>query len=293
MSNKFYVYEHWRPDKNVCFYVGMGCGRRAKALYARSRNRHHNRITDKLKLLDLSVDVRIVSYGLSREEAFTREVERIAYWKAIGVKLCNLTSGGEGSKEVSMETRELQRQRKLGKVTSEETKAKISKSTKAALLSPEINAKLRAAQKISQNTPERRAKRSAFSKSLVRTPEHCARISAAHKGKKLSPEHAAKARSASLGRKQTPEEIERRRASNKGKKRSPEFCQRMRDLQASRTPEQRAAHAERTRQMNLNRSPEEKEANRLRLIARNKARTGKKCGPYKKKSSVVISETVH
>ena len=21
----FYVYEHWRPDKSVCFYVGKGC----------------------------------------------------------------------------------------------------------------------------------------------------------------------------------------------------------------------------------------------------------------------------
>jgi hypothetical protein len=28
-AKKFYVYEHWRPDKDVCFYVGKGHGRRA------------------------------------------------------------------------------------------------------------------------------------------------------------------------------------------------------------------------------------------------------------------------
>jgi hypothetical protein len=22
--NSFYVYEHWRPDKDICFYVGEG-----------------------------------------------------------------------------------------------------------------------------------------------------------------------------------------------------------------------------------------------------------------------------
>lgn len=108
------------------------------------------------------------------------------------------------------------------------------------------------------------------------TPEHNAKIAAAHRGKKLSPEHAEKSRLASLGRKQTPEEIEARRLANTGKKRSPEFCERMRQLQANRTPEQKAAQAERLRQMNLNKTPEQKEAERLALIARNKARAGEK-----------------
>jgi hypothetical protein len=292
-EKKFYVYEHWRPDKNVCFYVGMGCGRRAQQLYDTGRNRHHIRIRNKLERLGMRIDIRIINSGLTRQEAFTREIERIAYWKAIGIKLCNLNAGGEGSHDISMETRELMRQRKLGKKASEETKAKMSVSVKAALLSPEINKKLRAALKEACNTPEGKARASKHFKELVRTPEHCAKISSAMTGKKLSPEHAEKARLASLGRKQSHEEIERRRAANTGKKRSPAFCQQMKELQAKRTPEQRAAHSERTRQMNLNRSPEEKEANRLRLIARNKSRTGKKCGPYKKKSPMVISETVH
>jgi hypothetical protein len=293
MSEKHYVYEHWRPDKNVCFYVGMGNGRRAKALYPGSRNRHHDRITAKLKRLDLSVEVRFVSIGLTREEAFTREIERIAYWKAIGVKLCNLTGGGEGSHDISMETRELMRQRKLGKKHTEEHKAKIAKASQRTALDPEYRKRLSIAISAACNTPEARERLTRASRAQIRTAEHNAKIGKSHKGKKLSPEHAAKARAASIGRKQPPEEIERRRAANTGKKRSHEFCQQMRELQANLTPEQRSAQSERTRQMNFNRSPEQKEANRLRLIARNKSRTGKKCGPYKKKSPIVISETVH
>jgi hypothetical protein len=108
------------------------------------------------------------------------------------------------------------------------------------------------------------------------TPEHNAKISAAHRGRKLSPEHAEKSRKASLGRKQRPEEIEKRRLANTGKKRTPEFCEQMRQLQASLTPEQKAARAEKTRQANLNRDPAEKERMRQDLIARNKARKGEK-----------------
>jgi len=104
--------------------------------------------------------------------------------------------------------------------------------------------------------------------------EQRAKIAAAQTGRKLSPERREQCRLASLGRKQTPEEIERRRAANAGRKRTPEFCDQMRQLQARRTPEQRAAHAERMRKFNSD--AVRKENNRQRLIARNKARKGTK-----------------
>jgi hypothetical protein len=113
-------------------------------------------------------------------------------------------------------------------------------------------------------------------KAKKNTPEHNAKIAAAHRGKKLSPEHREKCRLASLGRKQTPQEIEARRLANTGKKRSPEFCELMRQLQANRTPEQKAAQSEHIRQRNLNKTPEQKEKERLALVARNKARAGEK-----------------
>ena len=47
MNGKFYVYEHWRPDRGECFYVGKGHGRRAYDM-RRGRNRWHKFMQEKL-----------------------------------------------------------------------------------------------------------------------------------------------------------------------------------------------------------------------------------------------------
>jgi hypothetical protein len=87
----FFVYEHWRPDTNTCFYVGKGKGDRAWSM--RNRNRHHRAIREKLERAGLSIEVRIVFSDLTEDEAFALEVERIAMY---GEGLCNITTGGEG-----------------------------------------------------------------------------------------------------------------------------------------------------------------------------------------------------
>lgn len=222
MWGKFYVYEHVRPDRDEVFYVGKGNGRRANEM--NGRNRHHKAIQAKLSRLGMAVEVRMVAMGMDEEYAFALEIERIAFWRADGADLTNISGGGEGSSNPSEKTRALMRSRKLGGKLTEEHKANISKASKIALARPEVKAKLSASLKVALNTPEAKERASKHFKALVRTEEHCARIAAAHKGKKLSPEHAEKARQASLGRKQTQEEIERRRIANTGKKRSPEFC---------------------------------------------------------------------
>lgn len=56
-DRRFYVYEHWRIDRDECFYVGMGQGRRANAMY--NRNRHHKFIQDKLARAGLGVEIRL------------------------------------------------------------------------------------------------------------------------------------------------------------------------------------------------------------------------------------------
>lgn len=95
MKNKFYVYEHWRPDKDVCFYVGKGAGPRANMM-AR-RNPHHKAVQKKLHKLGFAVEVRIVSSSMSEDDAFTLEIERIIFWRTAGIKLTNKSDGGEGS----------------------------------------------------------------------------------------------------------------------------------------------------------------------------------------------------
>lgn len=92
---KFYVYEHWRLDRDECFYVGKGKDKRAYKM--RDRNLHHRAIMAKLSRDGSGMDVRMVATGLTEDEAFLLEIERIAFWRSVGVDLANLTNGGEGT----------------------------------------------------------------------------------------------------------------------------------------------------------------------------------------------------
>lgn len=93
--NNFYVYEHWRLDRDECFYVGKGIKNRAYKM--RDRNAHHRAIMAKLSREGSGMEVRMVATGLTEEEAFSLEVERIAFWRETGADLANRTNGGEGT----------------------------------------------------------------------------------------------------------------------------------------------------------------------------------------------------
>jgi len=130
----FYVYEHWRTDRDECFYVGKGVAGRAYVM--NRRNRHHKAIQSKVSREGFAVEVRIVASGLNEEDAFTLEIERIMFWRALGVDLTNMTQGGEGTTghNHSYDTRQQmcisQQKRAPRPPMSDETKKKISlKST--------------------------------------------------------------------------------------------------------------------------------------------------------------------
>lgn len=243
MAGKFYIYEHWRPDLDICFYVGLGQGRRANVMYA--RNRRHTAVQDALAIQGMCVEVRLVSENLDADTAKEYEISQISFWRERGVKLTNLTAGGDGSLNPEPETREKMSAAKKGRKLPEAHKAKIAAATKIALNAPGMREKIGAAIRVAKSTPEAKAKASANSKKMVRTKEHYEKVAAALRGKKLSPEHVEKVRAANTGRKQSQESIEKRRAANKGAKRSPEFCAHMK---AVWTPERRAAFAEYQRQ---------------------------------------------
>jgi NUMOD3 motif len=152
----FYVYEHWRPDRDEPFYVGKGKGSRANLMSR--RNPHHKAIQAKLHGMGMAVEVRIVAAGLTEEEAFILECDRIKMWERAGIDLANMTIGGEGpagrrlseehkrkisesskgrkNKPITQDTRKKMSEAKrgmklrLGAKLSDETKTKISKSNK-------------------------------------------------------------------------------------------------------------------------------------------------------------------
>ena len=177
-QQKFYVYEHWRLDRDECFYVGKGHGDRA---YKRSgRNVHWKNIVSKIERIGFGYKVRLVATGLAEDAAFELEKDRILFWKD-KVDLSNKTEGGAGifgfvmTEEIRKKMSDKAKGRPgvksmLGKKHSESTKAKMSLA------------------KIGKK-PNNAGKKCKFK---ILTDEHKAKLSAAKKGRILSAEHRAK-----------------------------------------------------------------------------------------------------
>lgn len=168
-SGTYYVYEHWRLDRDECFYVGKGKGGRAYKM--RDRNRFHTAIVQKIQRDGFAVEVKIVSFGLTEEDAFALEKERISFWRNAGADLANATNGGDGVSglKMSAEARLKMRNAKLGTKQSPEMVQKR--------IAPLIGRK-QPKHAIEQAAAKRRGKKL--------SEEHKASISASHKGKIVS-----------------------------------------------------------------------------------------------------------
>jgi hypothetical protein len=109
-----YVYRHIRIDKNVPFYIGVGCS----ANYARAKEK--SRRSDLWKRIISKSDycIEIIMDDLSWEDACEKEKEFISLYGRIDLgtgTLANMTDGGDGT---------------IGIVFTKERKNKISKILK-------------------------------------------------------------------------------------------------------------------------------------------------------------------
>jgi hypothetical protein len=188
-TNDAYVYEHWRADTGRCFYVGKG--RRQRAFVMGHRNRHHRAISRQT-----TVYVVIVQSGLSDEAALALEIQRIAFWRAAGHPLCNLTDGGEGAPgmRLSPEAREKIRAAHLGRKRSPEMCENIRRSMIGRTASPASREKMRDAHLGQKFSEERKAKISAGLRGHTISSETRQKIRMAQVGKILAPDHLAKLR---------------------------------------------------------------------------------------------------
>lgn len=132
----FYVYEHIRPDTKTVFYVGKGSGYRAGI--KQHRNPYWKHIVAKVG----NFEVRKVVDNVDEELAFLCEQERIDQLRRIGIKLCNVTKGGEGTtglKHTKTAKQKISEARK--KATpfkhTEESKAKIRKASTGVVFTEE------------------------------------------------------------------------------------------------------------------------------------------------------------
>lgn len=182
-TSVFYVYEHWRLDRDECFYVGKGKGIRAYKM--RDRNAHHRAIMGKLSREGSGMEVRMVATGLTEDEAFALEVERIAFWREAGVDLANRTNGGDGVSGLQM---------------SDEAKAKMSAAKIGKKQDPDAVAR-RIAPLVGRKQPRHAVEICAEKRrGKALSEEHKAKLSAAHMGKTVSDAARASLSAANKGK---------------------------------------------------------------------------------------------
>lgn len=89
----YYVYEHLRLDTGETCYIGKGRG--SRRYYKTQRNKYHTNIIKRH-----GVKSKVIAEGLTEEEALKLERNLICFAKTLGMRLCNMTVGGDGTREV-------------------------------------------------------------------------------------------------------------------------------------------------------------------------------------------------
>jgi hypothetical protein len=155
----------------------------------RDRNRFHTAIVKKLHREGFAVEVKIVAFGLTEEQAFDIEKERIAFWRDSGADLANATNGGDGVSGLKMsdESKEKMRLAKLGTKQSPELVAKR--------IAPLIGKK-QSREAIERGAAKRRGKKL--------SEAHKKKLSDAHLGKTLPKSARIKLREAHKGKPWSP-----------------------------------------------------------------------------------------
>ena len=177
---EFYTYIHRKADTGEIFYVGKGKGNRAFSKTGRSRYwqgivRNHGYVVELMAMFS------------DESKALAHEVMLIANLRSGGVKLCNLTDGGDG---ISGYVRP---QESIDRIKTAWKNPELLARHKEKLLTiktadPSIEKRRIEAQALAAKRPEVRKKQSDALKGRPKSPEHIAAVAASHK----RPEVAAK-----------------------------------------------------------------------------------------------------
>lgn len=193
----FHVYVHMTPDLTP-FYVGKGRIKRAKQLSPSIRNAWHGRVVAKYGRDSIVIATHECK---TEQEAFYREQVVINSLKAKGIKLCNLTDGGEGSTGYipTEEHKSKISEAAKGRKHSDEAKIRMSKGQIGRVFSAETRKKMAARQLGKPKSESARLNMSLVKLGKPITQESRRKISEALTGIKHSTEHKAKVSEARRG----------------------------------------------------------------------------------------------
>ena len=192
-----YVYLHRRTDKDIIFYVGIGTNdddgfKRSRA--RKDRNRLWHNVVRKTPYT-----VEIAYENITAEDAIEIEIYLISLIgrKDLGLgELVNMTAGGQGTAQLSEETRKKLRNSKLGKVGANAGKT----------FSDDIKNKMSAAHMGQKHSAEAKAKMKKTRTGRKFTKEHCEAISKGKMGKPIDEVRRQKLIAANTGLRKTPEQ---------------------------------------------------------------------------------------
>ena len=191
----FYTYAHYKPEGGL-FYIGKGAGKRAYNM--KMRNKYWKNVVAKYG----NPIVEILANWKTEAEALKHEKLLISSFKEMGLKLVNLTDGGEGvsgykhteetkqkmrgktgklssmfGKPKSTEIKLKISKANSGKVRTQEFKNKISEKFKGKVFSSETLRKISESLKNREFTQEHKDKLRLASQRLVKC-DHCDKIGA-------------------------------------------------------------------------------------------------------------------
>lgn len=165
MDTRFYVYLHTFPN-GTC-YVGKGTGARAKVL--RPYNQHWTSLYNKYGRPNITY----LATALPEDLAFLCEQEAIAAYTERGVRLCNLTEGGEGISGYAYTEEQLKALslRRAEYMQRPEVRKKYAEYGRVHMNRPEVKQRMRQQLADRMKAPEYRQRLSERSKEISSRPE--------------------------------------------------------------------------------------------------------------------------
>jgi len=190
MVSERFAYVHCKPD-GTPFYVGKGALKRAK--YLGERNAHHRSTVEKYGRANILIGMLPCS---DDEIAYSLEKGLIKRLRIMGVRLSNLTEGGDG-----------------GNNPEPETRIRLSKAAKKRGVSEACREACIKAKRGKPLSEEQKLKISRAHKGKTFSEQHRLNISLSAKSRGMSPEVMKKAWEANRGRVKTEDEKARQAAT--------------------------------------------------------------------------------